>query len=113
MEGADIKRVVGTQYKDVWTKEPHGGPYKKARADRLTCLHGSVWSNARQGACSCGHVARVAFGRTDTTEENWGPPGLHLQSGRCGGGYDALTQQPDGSIIRKEPGARPPRHGAG
>ena len=27
-----VERVTGTQYRDVWTKDPHGGPYRKARS---------------------------------------------------------------------------------
>ena len=70
----------GTHYKDIWTKDPHGGAYHKVSAAALR-LGERQSLFARPRACTA-------------------------QSGDTNEGYDALTQRPDRSLIKLEPGAR-------
>jgi hypothetical protein len=70
----------GTHYKDIWTKDPHGGAYHRVSAAAFLL---EQWRRlfARSRACAA-------------------------QAGDTNEGYDALTQRPDRSIITLEPGAR-------
>jgi hypothetical protein len=71
----------GKQYKDIWTKDPHGGAYRRV----------SAGLRRPGGGCASwrAHALRLA-----------------AQAGDTNAGYDALTQRPDKSLIKLEPGAR-------
>ena len=78
MSGA-AQPKYGKQYTQIWTKDAHGGAHRKARsgAPRAQLRVGLTWAS--------------------------GPPSL--QAGDSLGGYDALVQHPDRTLIKREPGA--------
>jgi hypothetical protein len=103
-ESSPPTKVLGRAYDCIWTKDAHGGAYRKARCDR---------ERLRELGRSGGHADRDEFHATNQRGFQRTLCLTPLQACGEAGGYDAVTHLPDGTLIKREPGAWRPANAHG